>query len=143
MPEPIAYEAISKELARLVPEAATYIQEQIDFMEEDLPHVTCGNFAVGWLYQGAARGEVTDGLMARLAKVLARMCVSSEAVQEVLYLSVLPIMVTHPVIAPLLAKHTDACLDEGIRGMGFKKNDDGSPFVWPPVARESGSEGSS
>lgn len=136
MPEPTAYESLSGELARLVPEAAASIQEQIDFLEEDLPHVVCGGFGFLWLYERAAMGEVTDDLMQRLGAVLARMCVSSEPAQEVLYLSMLPNLVTHPVIAPLLAKHTDACLDEGIGRLGLKENEDGSPFVWPPVARE-------
>ena len=138
MPEPIAYESISEELARMLPEAAMYIQGVIDFYEEDWPHVTCGDFVVDWLYERAAKGEVTDDLIGRLAVVLARMCVSNERVQEVLYLTLLRNMVTHPVIAPLLANHTDACLDQAVHELGFKKNDDGSPFVWPPVARERG-----
>lgn len=120
----------------MLPEAAAYIQEQIDFYEEDWPHVTCGHFVVGWLYKRAASGEVTDDLIRRLAAVLARMCVSSEPVQGVLYLTLLRNMVTHPIIAPLLARHTDACLDQAVHELGFKKNDDGSPFVWPPATRE-------
>ncbi len=131
--QPIGYESVSAELCRAVPDATNFIHGIIEDHGEDLVHVTCGNFASEWLRERADTEGIEAKLMDRLVEVLKRMCVSDERVQEVLGLSILPNLVDHPLLAPMLYERLDRCLEEEIDDLRLRKR-----FVWPPAPESTG-----
>ena len=127
-PEPIEYSSLSAELLRIAPEAREFIERERICMDDgsEAMHVTCGNFVIRWLRDRGEQGDLSDELIGGIAALMKRMGVSDERVQEVLWLSMTR-MYRDPNIAPVFARHTDECLDQGIR------QNAGPDFEWPPA----------